>query len=140
MLAEATSRGQTYMQKDQRFAAPDEEDAARLETGLEIVNAFREIDPKMPSSYMAMFLAVAKEPGRGPTHYAETLGTIQPMASRILLEIGIKARERAEPLGLVDRAQGEDLRSQAYFLTPKGRILERKLLNVLRRAARTAKG
>jgi hypothetical protein len=51
---------------------------------------------------LAAFLTVARHPGLGPTGYAKLLGTIQPIMSRILLEIGRKARAREEGLGLVD--------------------------------------
>lgn len=138
-IGERQQRGTDDMSEaaDRRFAPPGDEEAATLDLGIDLINCFREVDPKMPSSYMAMFMAVAREPGMGPTHYAQRIGTIQPIASRILLEIGIKARERQQPLGLVDRTSGsEDLRSQAYYLTTKGRLLERKIHAAVKRHAK----
>ena len=97
-----------------------------------MVKAFREVDSKMPSSYLAAFLAVALKPGYGPTEYAKELGTIQPIASRILLEIGAQPRGGMQGLGLVDRrASAESLRNQEYYLTPKGRALLRKIAAAL---------
>ena|SRR5215204_5236996 len=97
-----------------------------------VVSAFRKVDPKMPTSYMAALLAVAMKPGHGPTEYAKDLGTIQPIMSRILLEIGVPVREGAQGLGLVDRrVSAESLRNQEYYLTQKGKALLREIAAAL---------
>lgn len=97
-----------------------------------IVEAFRKVDHKMPASYIAAFLAVALEPSKGPTHYAKSLGTIQPIASRLLLEIGPKARHKDEPLGLVDKdVSAHSLRDHEYFLTHKGKQLMGELTAIM---------
>ncbi len=116
-----------------RFAEPDKDDAERLRLAFNIVSAFREVHPKMPTSYAQAFLAVAMHPGQGPTEYAKMIGTMQPIASRILLEIGIKARERDDDgLGLVDRqTDPANLRQQKYFLTGKGAALMNRLLGIV---------
>lgn len=115
-----------------RYQAPDEDDIRKAMRFYQAVNAFRTIDPKIPSSYVAAFMAVAMKPGQGPTEYAKMLGTIQPIASRVLLEIGIKAREREKALGLVDRvADPNNLRQQMYYLTPKGKALFRQVMDIL---------
>jgi DNA-binding MarR family transcriptional regulator len=91
-----------------------------------------QVEPRMPSSYMEAFLVVALKPGYGPTEYAKELGTIQPIASRILLEIGAQPRGGTEGLGLVDRrVSDESLRNQEYYLTPKGKELLRKIAAAL---------
>lgn len=115
-----------------RFDAPDDDSLRLIRRFSQALDVFRTIDPKMPSSYVATFLAVAMKPGMGPTEYAKMTGTIQPIASRILLEIGIKARERDNPLGLVDRdADPNNLRQQRYFLTAKGRAVLRQITNLM---------
>lgn len=87
----------------------------------------------MPSSYIAAFLAVAIKPGFGPSQYAKDLGTIQPIASRLLLEIGPKAREREGPgMGLVTRKTSpEDGREVEYTLTSEGARLAREIGRML---------
>lgn len=97
-----------------------------------IIEVFRKVDHKIPASYIAAFLAVAMEPSKGPTHYANVLGTIQPIASRMLLEIGPKARHKDEPLGLVDKdVSAHSLRDHEYFLTFKGKALMQEIIGIL---------
>lgn len=122
-------------QKDIRFEPPAKDDAKELEKIAKIIDAFRHVDSKIPSSYMAAFLRVALDPGQGPTTYAQQLNTRQPIASRILLEMGKidEARERSGEIGLVNRMTAPDnLRSQNYFLTHKGRMLMNKLIKIIR--------
>lgn len=119
------------MPTDPRFEPPEGKDAVTIEKLSRVIDHFRLVDSKMPTSYVAAFLAVTMKPGNGPTEYARMCGTIQPIISRILLEIGPKAR-RGEGLGLglVDRVVHEtSLRNQRYFLTAKGKHL---LASVLR--------
>jgi DNA-binding MarR family transcriptional regulator len=111
---------------------PDERERKAALRAFRVVDAFREVEPRMPSSYMAAFLAVAMKPGYGPTEYAKDLGTIQPIMSRILLEIGEHPRAGSEGLGLVDRrVSSESLRNQEYYVTPKGRTLLRNIATAL---------
>jgi hypothetical protein len=119
------------MPTDVRFEPLEGADATAVEKLSRAIDHFRLVDPKMPTSYVSAFLSVAMRPGEGPTEYARMMGTIQPIVSRILLEIGPKARRGNGPgLGLVDRVVHESsLRNQRYFLTAKGRHL---LSNVLR--------
>lgn len=110
-----------------------DDDAKALAKVNAIINVFREADHKIPASYIAAFLAVALEPGKGPTHYAKSLNTVQPIASRLLLEIGQKSRHKDEPLGLVDReVSPHSLREQEYFLTHKGKAMMNNLLEIIR--------
>jgi len=120
------------MTRGDRFAVPPDEEARRLDLMMRLLNAFRAREPKMTSGYIAAFLAVARHPGQGPTDYAKMLGTIQPIMSRTLLEIGKKARTRQEGLGLVDsEANPDDLRLNRYFLTSKGRMLYKDIQDIL---------
>jgi hypothetical protein len=87
----------------------------------------------MPSSYIDAFLLVALKPGASPTDYARDLGTIQPIASRILLELGNHPRARDHELALVDRVQSPtSLVKQEYFLSPKGYRLMNELINTFK--------
>ena len=49
---------------------PTDEEKRLLMTAAELIAAFRALDPKIPSSYMAGFIAVALNPGEGPTNTA----------------------------------------------------------------------
>lgn len=118
-----------------RFKEPSGNDARAISKAVRLIDAFRTVDPKIPSSYIRMFLAVAEKPGRGPTEYARMLETVQPVASRILLEIGPKARERDAGLGLVTMDYAPDnLKQKQYYLTDKGRLLLRQVFDILEAA------
>lgn len=107
-------------------------DAAAMRKVQRIIEAFQRIDHKIPSTYIAAFIAVALDPGKGPTQYAKALNSTQPLVSRFLLEIGQKSRYRDEPLGLVDRdVSPHSLREQEYFLTPRGRALVQEIVDIL---------
>jgi hypothetical protein len=81
-----------------------------------IVELFRNIEPRIPSSYMDAFLSVALKPGGGPTDYARDLGTSQPLASRVLLEIGmLKSRNQGDVA--VDRGHGKRLKGTEHMAT-----------------------
>lgn len=109
-----------------------EAEAKALIKARRLVEAFRKVDHKIPASYIAAYLAVALEPSKGPTHYAKVLGTIQPIASRMLLEIGPKARHKDEPLGLVDKdVSPHSLRDHEYFLTLRGKALMQEIIEIM---------
>lgn len=112
-----------------RFAQPSDHDARQLRKATSLIDAFRAVDPAMPLSYAAAFLAVASNPGHGVTAYAETLGMVKPVASRVLLEIGIKTRTGGPGYELVDRVHNDaDMRNVNYFLTAKGKKLMAAIL------------
>ena len=112
-----------------RFAQPSEADARLLRKTTSLIDAFRAVDPAMPLGYAAAFLAVASEPGQGVTHYADTLGMLRPVCSRVLLEIGIKTRTGGPGYELVDRVHNDaDMRNVNYFLTAKGKKLLASIL------------
>jgi DNA-binding MarR family transcriptional regulator len=115
-----------------RFQAPDDGDLKTLNKLYRVIEEFRKEQPAMPTSYISAFLQVAMKPGEGPTDYAKALGTIQPVMSRYLSEIGIKAREREEPLHWVDREEDlQNLRKKRFFLTAKGRGLMHRIIKIL---------
>jgi DNA-binding MarR family transcriptional regulator len=115
-----------------RYEAPSKDDAAKINRLLNATQAIRAQMPSMPSSYVAAFLAVALKPGQPVSEYARDIGTIQPIMSRILLEIGQKSRQRDNPLALVDSAPDpNDLRVSRYHLTAKGRTLLQQVLRNL---------
>jgi DNA-binding MarR family transcriptional regulator len=117
-----------------RFASPDDDGARRLSRLFAVLQVLREVSPTLPASYAQALLAVAMKPGHGSGTYAKDLGVIQPVASRTLLEIGKKTRGGGPGLGLVDSQQDPvDLRQQRYFLTPKGRKLIDKVLQIIER-------
>lgn len=90
----------------------------------DVVGAFRSLEPNLPAAHSDTYLAVALRPGLGPSDYAVTLGTIQPSASRPLMEIGDNPRSRAAPLNLVEHHPHPESRRQIqYQLTPKGYAL-----------------
>jgi DNA-binding MarR family transcriptional regulator len=72
------------------------------------------------------------KPGDGPTEYAKAMGSIQPVLSRSLSEIGVKARERDQPFYWVDREEDpENLRRKRFYLTTKGQSLLKRVLTIM---------
>lgn len=115
-----------------RFDPPSEEEIRKADRLERIIDAFRDIDPAMPSSYMRAFVAVAKNPGFGSSVYAKDIGTVQAVASRILLELGQKSRGGGQGYDLLDSDNDPiDFRLKRTFLTPNGRSLWRKLMGAL---------
>lgn len=112
-----------------KFPQPDADTAKSIARLAAAIAVFREIDPAMPTGYVLAFLAVARAPGRGVSDIAQALGMLRPVCSRILLEIGKKARTGGKGLGLVDSvSSNEDLRAVHYQLTVKGKQLLNRVL------------
>jgi DNA-binding MarR family transcriptional regulator len=108
----------------------DRDDSIKAQRLLHAINEFRDIESAFPASYMAAFLLVALKPGGGPTDYAKHLGTVPPVASRMLLEVGEKQRNGKPGCGLIERHQDiNDFRATHYTLTPKGKKFLRRLLD-----------
>lgn len=115
-----------------RFDPPNDEEIRKIERLERVIDAFRDIDPAMPSSYIRAFLAVAKAPGFGSSVYAREIGAVQAVASRILLELGQKTRSGGMGYGLLDSDNDPiDFRLKRTFLTPLGRSLWRKVLQAM---------
>lgn len=112
-----------------RFEKPSEEDGISLKRLIRAMEVFREYDTAFPMSYGVAFLMVAARPGETVSFYAEQLGLVQAVTSRLMLEIGQKSRHVGrEPLGWIDNVPDpEDLRARKVFLTPKGRQVLRKI-------------
>ena len=116
-----------------RFDLPNPDDARILRRLSRVNGAFRSVSTSMPCSYVAAYLAVALKPGLGVTDYGNAIGIVQPIMSRILLEIGQKSRNGGEGLGLLDsRRDPTDFRQHQVFLTPKGKMLLNQILNNMR--------
>lgn len=115
-----------------RIHEPSEVELKALRRAKRMIELFRTLEPRMPSSYIDAFLTVALKPGLGPTEYARELHTLQPIASRILMEIGNYARERENALGLVDRQlSSTSAAKHEYFLTPDGRRLMAQVVDIM---------
>jgi len=97
------------------------------------MDILRSLDHKIPTSYISAILNVAISPGNELTHYARLMNIIEPIAARIILEIGQKSGIKEEPLGLVDaRVSPASLHDKQYFLTDRGLELARKLAAAIR--------
>lgn len=115
-----------------RYQAPSKGDIRHLNKLLRVIEEFRKERPAIPASYISSFLVVATKPGSGPTEYAKDLGVIQPTVSRMLNEIGVKAREREEPLKWVDRVEDPlNARQKKFFMTSKGQALLKRVLDIM---------
>jgi hypothetical protein len=119
-------------QKADRFKGPSDVQASMLSKAEAFMDVFSDVDRAMPSSYIRMFLRVAREPGKGITEYANDLDIYQAVGSRILLEIGPKARSGGEGLGLVEAvSHPSDMRTKRYYLTRQGHKIVAKLMNAM---------
>ena len=120
----------------EKFAELGNDEAIKVERLLRALEVFREeVDGALPASYMMAFLMVALNPGKGTGDYGKAMGVSQPVISRILLEIGPKSRTGQPGQGLVDSALNPtDYRYKQTYLTPKGRVLLRKLMNAMGKA------
>ncbi len=121
------------MSPNDRFEKPSDGDYEAIRRTFQTIKVFQELGSAMPASYMAVFLAVALEPGLGVSAYADKLGMLRPVCSRAMLEMGKKARTGGPGLELLDSQQdSQDLRAVHYFLTHKGRRLLDRLVNARR--------
>lgn len=112
-----------------RFAELPDDTFERIELLARAMEVFREYGPNFPMSYALAFLLVALKPGRGVNEYAKEMGSLQPVASRALLEIGPKSsRHDREGYGWIDsEVDLNDRRYRKLFLTPKGKLLLKKI-------------
>ncbi|SDR31636.1 hypothetical protein SAMN05519103_01954 [Rhizobiales bacterium GAS113] len=117
-----------------RFKGLDEDD---LRVFRRLDNVLAQLQSKGINTlnHARAFLNVAMEPGQGPTHYGTKLGAIQPVVSRLLLELGIRARSGEKGLGLIDRDEApDDLRGKRYHMTPEGRVFTKAIAGILEKA------
>jgi DNA-binding MarR family transcriptional regulator len=109
---------------DIRFQKPDEDTSKQLRSLMEITRAFRDLSPTFPVAYMHAYLAICLNPGEGASEYMRELEVSQPVASRIILALGVKSRRGEEGMQLVDAATDPiDLRRKRTYLTAKGKGL-----------------
>ena len=93
------------------------------------------IDPLVPTQMVQAFLAVALTEGHTLTEIAEVLGTNISTASRQLLDLGERNRRMEPGYQLVEsRADPMNLRTNRYTLSPKGRMLAKELVDILKEA------
>mgnify|MGYP001235187786 CR=1 FL=1 len=90
------------------------------------------IDPNVPSQVIQAFLVVAQNEGQPLTEYARLLGTNLSTASRQFLDLGERNRRMEKGYMLLDRhVDPANLRVIRYFLTAKGRLLLRSLIEAM---------
>jgi hypothetical protein len=115
-----------------RFHRISDQDKFALMRIRDIFDMFLAQNHKMPLIYARAFMEVALSPGKGPTMYSATIGTSQPQMSRVLLNIGPRARWVESGMKLIDLAPSpENGRERQAYLTPKGLTL---MYDILRRA------
>lgn len=111
---------------------PTDAELRALDKLIATIDVFRVLEPTIPSSYIRLFLQIARSPGKGITEYARELGMIGAVASRIYLEIGPKKRGGGEGLNLVESLPDAiDLRQKHLFLTPKGRHMYANVIRAM---------
>jgi DNA-binding MarR family transcriptional regulator len=99
-----------------------------------LYNVMSLFEARIPTSYALAFLAVAKNPGRTVSDYANTLGCSNGACSRRLNDLGeLYSRDRSQAgLGLLESAQDPmDRRFTIVQLSAKGRQLAAQLAGML---------
>ncbi len=96
---------------------------------LALVKEFHTVRATFTLDYVRAFLAVARDPGKGPTHYGKTLGIKQERASKILLDLAGYSRNSSDRLDLLKyEVDPSDYRARCYFLSGTGRELKERAL------------
>lgn len=89
------------------------------------------IDPNVPTQVIHAFLMVAQNEGQTLSTYANRLGTNISTASRHFLDLGDHNRKLEKGYMLFDRkVDPKNLRINRYFLTTKGRLLVKSLVDI----------
>jgi DNA-binding MarR family transcriptional regulator len=110
----------------------NEDEKRTVKGALMALEPFRELRHEMPLQYVVAFLLVAEEEGLGVTEYAKRAGVAQSVMSRHLLDIGDRDRKKNEGFGLVHKRQDPmNLRVQRVFLTDKGRVIARRIIEAI---------
>lgn len=90
------------------------------------------IDPVVPIQIVQTFLAVAANEGKSTSEIAEIVGANVSTASRHLLDLGDRDRNKNPGYGLIERrVDPMELRRNNYFLTTKGKLVLDQLINAL---------
>jgi hypothetical protein len=116
-----------------RYVELTEDEEKALRKIRKIIQIVREIDGQFPLAYLETFLVACLHQGTGPSDYAKELGSIAPIVSRALIDMGSRHRYRDEGYKLLDRQYSAvSARNQEYFLTPGGKALMRKLAKTMK--------
>jgi DNA-binding MarR family transcriptional regulator len=111
-----------------------DEEKARIDAALAILEPFLEIRPTMPLQYVVAFLHVAREEGLGVKEYAERTDCGVSVMSRHLQDIGDRDRYKEPGFGLITQRQDPmNLRTHQAMLTPLGRTLAHRIARVFDR-------
>lgn len=100
---------------------------------LQGLEAFRAIDPTMPTQLVYTFLMVAIHERISATEITEMAGLPLSSASRHLRDLGPRNRRKEVGYELVEPHQDNvDIRRKYYTLTPKGRKVFHQIVQVMR--------
>jgi DNA-binding MarR family transcriptional regulator len=104
----------------------------RMQALAEVCVEFKRFDPGMPLGRLEAFILVVLHEGKSLKDLCQISGQPQSTLSRHLLDLGEHTRRRERGLGLVEwRIDPYELRRKQYLLTPKGRELLGRLLEIL---------
>ncbi|MGY3589387.1 hypothetical protein [Bradyrhizobium sp. USDA 4350] len=114
-----------------------EEERAAFRTTYLILKEFLKDRPTMPAQYIMTCCLVGMEEGKGVTEYA-ALNEVSPtVMTRHLLDIGERNRAREEGFGWITQERDpNDLRRHHARITPKGKGIAHRILQILRNAPR----
>lgn len=90
------------------------------------------IDPNVPTQVIQAFVVVAQNEGQTLSAYAAQIGTNVSTASRHFLDLGERNRKMEKGYMLIDRrVDPSNLRINRYFLTTRGRLLLKSLIDTM---------
>lgn len=98
-----------------------------------MMTTIRGINPTMTFQVGHTLILVAQNPGASVSELAKTSGFPVPTMSRNLMDLGKRNRNREPGLGLVMTTVDElELRKKQVRLTPKGELLIKQLIDILK--------
>lgn len=105
---------------------------SEIATVIEVLEAFRKLDPDLPIQYALSFLTVAEHEGLSIRELSERLGIAQSSASRNVAALG-KWHSFGKPGHDLVQAEEDprERRRKVVTLTPKGRALVEELRAIL---------
>jgi DNA-binding MarR family transcriptional regulator len=97
------------------------------------MNEFQNIEEAIPLQLCITFLMVAMHEGCSLTDIWKHTGWVQSTVSRHLLDLGDYNRHKGPGHGLVRSERDPmELRKNVYTLTPRGKILAAKVLDIMK--------
>ena len=97
-----------------------------------LLREFRDINSNISVHVVQTFLLVCVHEGCSLADILKITGWHQSTISRFLLDLGPKLRDGSPGYGLVQSERDPtELRKNIYTLTPKGRELKRKVLDLI---------